>query len=642
MDEQENISILLGDGTEKEYPKGISPLDILEDLDPKRGALVAELSGELVDLNRPLNQGGELKFLGFDSPRGREVYRHTTSHVMAQAVKRLFPEAKIAIGPAIEEGFYYDFAVENPFTPEDLEKIEDEMRKIMSEDGALTREDLSKEQAIEIFDELGETYKVELLEEIDDETVTVYRQGDFIDLCRGPHLPTTGKVDQFKLLSVAGAYWRGDENREMLQRIYGTSFDSEEGLKDFLEKREEAEKRDHRRLGLELDLFSIREEIGPGLVVYHPKGAILRNIIEDFLKEEHLKRGYKMVYGPHIMKQGVWETSGHLQMDYPMYLFEIEGQGYGIKPMNCPAHIYIYKTRTRGHGELPVKYFELGTVYRHERSGVLHGLLRVRGFTQDDAHIFCTPEQLEEEITSALEFAFHCQRAFGFSKFKVALSTRPDKYVGTEELWDQATDALKRALESHDIDYSIDEGEGVFYGPKIDVKIEDALGRLWQGPTIQVDFNLPERFDMAYAGADNQSHTPVMIHRTVLGSLERYIGLLTEHYGGAFPLWLSPVQVELIPIADRHVEYAEKIREEMESKGLRAEVNHEHETTGNKIRKAWTQKIPYMVVVGDKEIEGSTVSVRTLSGRDERGLDPEKFISSLLEEMESRSNVPVI
>ncbi len=599
--------------------------------------LAADYNGNTVDLPHQLFDSGNITPLGFDSPRGREAYRHTASHIMAQAVKRLFPEAKLAIGPAIEDGFYYDFEIPEKLTPEDLPHIEEEMRRIISEDLPIERREMSRRDAIKYFENKSERFKVELLEEIDDETVTVYSQGEFSDLCRGPHLSTTGRVKAFKLLTLAGAYWRGDESREMLQRIYGTAFDSQEELDEYLEARNEAIRRDHRRLGVELELFSIRDEIGPGLVIYHPKGAILRTVIEDFLKKEHEKRGYQLVISPHIMRRDIWATSGHLQMEYPMYFFDIEGHGYGIKPMNCPAHILIYKSKTRGHRDLPLRFFELGTVYRHERSGVLHGLLRVRGFTQDDAHIFCTMDQAEEEINNCISFAFEVQRVFGFDTFRIALSTRPEHFVGNLADWERATQTLKKALESNDLEYSVDEGEGVFYGPKIDVKLKDALGRWWQGPTIQFDFNLPRRFEMSYVGADNEEHTPVMIHRTVLGSLERYIGILIEQYAGAFPLWLAPVQVNVLPIADRHVPYAKEVAEILTLRGIRTEINDERETTANKIRKAWQMKIPYMIILGDREESTRTVSMRSLSGKDERGLDLEKVIEALLSEIESKS-----
>ncbi len=637
------IKVILEDETTVEVPRGSTPLDVLQEagIRANEGTVIAEVNGAAVELNRPLESDCHLTFLDFNTPRGREAYRHTASHVMAQAVKRLYPDAKLAIGPSIENGFYYDFSMEHVLTPEDLPAIAEEMARIVAEDLPLTRKEISREEALSLFQERGEEYKVELLEDIEGDTATVYQQGRFVDLCRGPHLLSTGRLEALRLLSLAGAYWRGDEKREMLQRIYGTAFDSSEELDEYLRMREEAEKRDHRRLGPELDLFSIHDEIGPGLVVYNPNGAILRTVIEDFLKVEHARRGYQLVISPHIMRREVWETSGHLQMQYPMYFFEIDGQGYGIKPMNCPAHIYIYKSKTRGHNELPLRLFELGTVYRHERSGVLHGLLRVRGFTQDDAHIFCTMEQAEKEIDDAIRFAFEVQRAFGFTEFQVALSTRPENYVGDIEEWERAIELLRKALEDQSLEYVVDEGEGVFYGPKIDVKLKDALGRYWQGPTIQFDFNLPRRFEMTYAGADNREHTPVMIHRTVLGSLERYMGILIEQYAGAFPLWLAPVQVEILPIADRHVPYAEDIRERMESSGIRVKVNRESERTGNKIRKAWKMKVPYMVIVGDKEVESGKMSVRSLAGRDERDVEVDRFVADLSREIDSKHSLEV-
>jgi len=639
----EMLKVVLEDGSAVEVQAGMTPLGVLEIAGESlpEGSVIAEVNGESVELDRPLQTGGNLKFLGFDEPRGAEAYRHTASHVMAQAVKRLYPDAKLAIGPAIEDGFYYDFGLEDAFKPEDFAAIEEEMSRIVAEDLPVRRRVLSREEAVALFRERGEPYKVELIEDIGDEALTLYEEGEFVDLCRGPHLATTGRLKAFKLLSIAGAYWRGDENREMLQRIYGTAFETSEDLEEYLRLREEAEKRDHRRLGPELELFSIREEIGPGLVVYHPNGAIVRTVIEDFLKVEHARRGYQLVISPHVMRREVWKTSGHLDMEYPMYFFEVDGQGYGIKPMNCPAHIYVYKSRTRGHHELPIRYFELGTVYRHERSGVLHGLLRVRGFTQDDAHIFCTMEQGEKEVNDALEFAFEAQRMFGFTTFKIALSTRPDHSVGTDADWDTATAILKKALEDQGLDYFVDEGEGVFYGPKIDVKLQDAIGRYWQGPTIQFDFNLPRRFEMTYAGADNREHTPVMIHRTVLGSLERYLGILIEHYAGAFPTWLAPVQVEVLPIADRHLDYARSVASRMSERGIRVKVNEERETTGNKIRKAWRMKVPYMAIVGDNEVEAGNVSVRSLAGRDERGVDLAKFMDELQLEISSRMSLEV-
>jgi threonyl-tRNA synthetase len=636
----DEIKVALENGSDVEAPSGTTPLEVMVMAGAKARspALVAEFDGEAIELNRPLFRDGHLRFLGFDDPLGAGALRHTAAHVMAQAVKRLFPEAKLAIGPAIEDGFYYDFGLEHSFTPDDLPAIAEEMERVVAEDLEISRVEMPVEEAAALFRERGDSYKVELLEGMADvDTVTLYRQGEFLDLCRGPHLASTGKLKAFELLSIAGAYWRGDETREMLQRIYGTAFDTRKALRQYLAMREEALKRDHRRLGAELELFSIREEVGPGLVIYHPNGAIVRTCIEDFLKVEHAKRGYDLVISPHIMRQGVWETSGHLEMQYPMYLFDIEGQPYGIKPMNCPAHIYIYKSRTRGHNDLPIRYFELGTVYRHERSGVLHGLLRVRGFTQDDAHIFCTPEQLDGEINDALSFAFEAQRTFGFTTFRIALSTRPDHFVGSDDDWGLATGALQKALEEQQLDYVVEEGEGTFYGPKIDVKLQDAIGRYWQGPTIQVDFNLPKRFDMTYAGADNREHRPVMVHRTVLGSVERYLGILIENYAGAFPPWLAPVQVEILPIADRHVDYARGVKMRLDERGIRSRLNEDRETTGNKIRKAWRMKVPYMIIAGDNEVDAGNISVRSLAGRDERGVDLASFTDELLLEISSRS-----
>jgi len=567
-----------------------------------------------------------------------DILRHTSAHIMAQAVTELYKDVRLGIGPTIEDGFYYDFDLDHTFTPDDLEKIEQKMREIIKKDIPLVREEISREEAIKLFEKAGATYKVDLLQKIEEPVVSIYRQGDFVDMCRGPHLKSTGRVKHFKLLNLAGAYWRGDENNPMLQRIYGTAWKTKGELDDYLNKLEEIAKRDHRRLGRELDLFSMSEDIGPGLAVYHPHGTTLRFIIEDFLKEEHKKRGYQFVISPHIMKASIWKTSGHYQMQYPMYFFDIEGQEYGIKPMNCPAHIHVYKSQPRSYRTLPLRFFELGTVYRHERSGVLHGLLRVRGFTQDDAHIFCLPDQIEQEILAALEFAFFALKTFGFEEYHVMLSTKPDKYVGTEENWERATEALKTALEDNKVSYEVDPGEGVFYGPKIDVKLKDALGRLWQGPTIQVDFNLPERFDMVFYGADNAQHRPVMIHRTVLGSVERFMGALIEHYGGAFPMWLAPVQVVIAPIADRHLGYATEILNELTANDIRAEIDERRETIPAKIRDAQMRKIPFTVVVGDKEEEAKTLAVRGRSGQDRRGVRLKELVLEIKEKVETKSS----
>jgi len=535
---------------------------------------------------------------------------------MAEAVQCLFPEAKFGIGPTIENGFYYDFELPRALTPEDLPVIESKMREIIAQDLPFVAEKVSRDEARKLF--ANQPYKLELIDEIPDAEVTVYRQGSFTDLCRGPHLSSTGGVGAFKLTHVAGAYWRGDERRPMLQRIYGVAFETEKELQDYLSRQAEAAKRDHRKLGKELDLFSTHEEIGPGLICWHPKGALIRRIIEDFWKAEHVKRGYDIVYTPHIAKLDLWKASGHWEF-YRDYLFspiEIEGQKYLLKPMNCLGHILIYKSKLRSYRSLPLRYAELGTVYRYERTGVLYGLARVRGFTQDDAHIFCRPDQVEEEVMAVVNLAQFMMGSFGFDEYKVLLSTRPDKYAGTISMWEEATKSLKRVLERLSLPYEIDPGEGVFYGPKIDIKLKDAIGHLWQGPTIQVDFNLPQRFNVCYIGEDSLEHNVVMIHRTVLGSMERFLACLTEHYGGAFPVWLSPIQAVVIPIADCHVSYARKVGGDLEKEGIRVQVDDRSERMNLKIREAQLEKIPYMLVVGDKEIASSAVSVRARGGED--------------------------
>ncbi len=568
----------------------------------------------------------------------RQMLRHSAAHVMAQAVQQLYPGTKLAIGPAIEEGFYYDMDIPVSLSPDDLAAIEERMGAIATEALSFRREEFSRQDALDLFRGMDQPFKVELLEDMDDEVVSIYRDGDFTDLCRGPHVQDTSRIGAFKLLSIAGAYWRGDEKRPMLQRIYGTAFATEQELQDYITMREEAEKRDHRKLGRELDLFSFHDEAGAGVVFYHPKGAILRGIVEDFLKDEHRKRGYQMVVTPHLFKGDLWQISGHL--DYyvdNMYTLEKEGTTYVVKPMNCPGHLLIYKTKPRSYRDMPLKFFELGTVYRYERSGVLHGLLRVRGFTQDDAHIFCMDEQLEEQIIECLDFALSSLRTFGFEEFKMYLSTRPEGSVGSDEVWERSTKALADALEHHGIEYEIDPGEGVFYGPKIDVKLKDAIGRYWQGPTIQVDPNLPERFDITYAGADNRPHRPIMIHRVVLAGIERFLGVLIEHYGGAFPVWLAPVQVTVIPVADRHLDYALGLKERLGERGIRVEVNDDHETVNLKIRNSQLQKVPFTLVAGDREIEAGTVSVRLRTGEDLRGVSLEEFEEGIVKLVETRS-----
>jgi threonyl-tRNA synthetase len=543
-----------------------------------------------------------------------EIMRHSASHVMAEAILSLFPDAKFAIGPAIEEGFYYDFDLPRPLTPEDLPVIEKKMGEIIKADLPFTRRELAKKEAEKLF--ASQPYKLELLEEIPDDKVGTYQQGNFVDLCRGPHVNSTGEIKAFKLMSIAGAYWRGDEHNAMLQRIYGVAFDSQPELDSYLTRLEEAKKRDHRKLGKELDLFIVPEEIGGGLVIYTPRGGRIRTTIEDFWRQEHFANGYEILYTPHIGLSKLWETSGHLgfykeNMYSPM---TIDEQEYYLKPMNCPFHILAYKSKVRSYRELPLRWAELGTVYRYERSGVLSGLMRVRGFTQDDAHIFCTPEQMNSEISEVLRFSLYMLNTFGFRKYKVYLSTRPADAIGSEQMWKDAEDALRRVISENKLDYEVDEGGGAFYGPKIDIKIEDALGRLWQATTIQFDFNLPERFNMVYVGADGKEHRPYVIHRALLGSWERFFGLLIEHYAGAFPVWLAPVQVKMIPVADRHLEHAHKVMAVLKSRGVRVEVDDRSERMNLKIRQAQLEKIPYMVIVGDKEAADNSVSVRRRSG----------------------------
>jgi threonyl-tRNA synthetase len=634
----------LPDGRRLKVQKpGISLGEALKELEPKldKKLIGARRGEEYVDLYfRIPKDEGELELLTLDSEGAKWIYRHSMAHIMAQAVKRLFPEAKLAIGPSIEDGFYYDFDVPEPFKPEDLEKITKEMEKIIEEDHPFERIEVSIEEARRMLEGMDEPYKLELLDELEEgETISFYKDGEFIDLCRGPHIPSTGMVKHFKLLEAAGAYWRGDESRKMLQRIYGTAFLSKEDLEAFLRRREEAARRDHRVLGRELDLFSIHHEIGGGLVHWHPKGALIRYTIEKLWYEWHLEHGYQPVYTPHIASEEIYKISGHLE-NYAELMYapmQIEGRPYRIKPMNCPGHIMIYKTRTRSYRELPIRYCELGTVYRFERSGVLHGLLRVRGFTIDDAHIFCRPDQVEAEILEVFSSAMDFLRLFGFEEFEIFLATRPEQCVGAEEDWERATEALKQALDKTGLPYEIDEGGGAFYGPKIDVKVKDALGRSWQCSTIQFDFNLPERFDLTFAAEDGREHRPYMVHRALLGSLERFFGALIEHYAGAFPVWLAPVQAVVLPIADRHLEYAEQVLQKLKEAGIRAEISYsKHKTLSYRVRDAQLQKIPYMLVVGDKEEGSGTVALRL---RTEEDLGPKKleeFITFVQEKIARR------
>ena len=541
----------------------------------------------------------------------RHRMRHSAAHIMADAVLKLLPEAKMGIGPPTQDGFYYDFDVARPFTPEDLEQIEGLMRETISGKYPFRREELSREQAKQMF--ADQPYKLEIIDAIPDaETLSIYRHSEFADLCQGPHVENTEDIRAVKLLNVAGAYWRGDEHRPMLQRIYGTAFESQQELDDYLARLEEAERRDHRTLGRQLGLFSVHDEIGPGLIVWHPKGGVLRSIIEDYWRDIHYRHGYNLVYSPHIGRANLWQTSGHLgfykeNMYAPM---ELDEQEYYLKPMNCPFHIMIYRSSLHSYRELPLRIGELGTVYRYERSGVLHGLMRVRGFTQDDAHIFCMPEQVESEVGGVLDLTFEMLQTFGFSDYQISLSTRPEKHVGDPAMWEHATQSLRNALVQRDLPHDIDEGGGAFYGPKIDIKIKDALGRKWQCTTVQFDFNEPERFDLTFQAADGSRQRPYMVHRAILGSLERFFGVLIEHYAGAFPLWLAPVQAMVIPIADRHLDYARSVREQLRDRGFRVEVDDRGERMNQKIRQAQLQKIPYMLVVGDREQEQGAVSVR--------------------------------
>jgi len=540
--------------------------------------------------------------------------RHSASHVMAEAVLSIFPDAKFGIGPAIEDGFYYDFDLSRALTPDDLPVIEQKMSEIIRADLPFTHKELTKEEARKLF--ASQPYKLELIEEITDDRVGIYKQGNFVDLCRGPHVNTTGEIKAFKLTNVAGAYWRGKERNPMLQRIYGVAFDTQEALDEHLKRLEQLEARDHRRLNKQLNLYITPEEVGSGLIIYGPKAGRIRAIVEEFWQHEHFANGYELLYTPHIGLSKLWETSGHLDFyQENMYSpIDIEGQLYYLKPMNCPFHMLAYKSQLRSYRDLPMRWAELGTVYRYERSGVLLGLLRTRGFTQDDAHIFCTPEQIEDEITEVFRFSLKMWKAFGFDKYKVYLSTRPEKSIGTEEQWLQAEEALGKVLQKENTAYEVDRGGGAFYGPKIDIKIEDALGREWQMTTIQFDFNLPERFDLVYTGADGKEHRPYMIHRALLGAWCRFFGLIIEHYAGAFPVWLAPVQAKLIPVADRHLEYARKVEAELKSHGVRVEVDDRSERMNLKIRQAQLEKIPYMLIVGDKEAENNSVSVRCRSG----------------------------
>lgn len=634
--------ITLKDGSVKEVAAGTTILDIARGISEglARVALAAELNGVVVDLNRVVESDGTLNLLTFDAEGGKLAFWHTSSHIMAQAVKKLFPTAQLAIGPAIDNGFYYDFDVERPFTPEDLTAIEKEMAAIVKADLPLERFTLSRSEALEKV--ADQPYKVELIRDLpEDAALSFYRQGDFTDLCAGPHLSSTGKVKAVKLLKVAGAYWRGDEKNKMLQRIYGITFPKAIQLEEYIHLQEEAEKRDHRRLGRELGLFSMDDQVGQGLALWHPKGAKIRYRIEEYWRRKHLKNGYDMVYTPHIGRAELWQTSGHLgfykdSMYSPM---DVDGQEFFAKPMNCPFHVMIYKQGMHSYRDLPFRWAELGTVYRYEKSGALHGLLRVRGFTQDDAHLICAPEQMPAEIRRVLRFSLDMLKDFGFDQYHIYVSTQPKgKSVGETHQWDAATVALREAVLAEGLDCDIDEGGGAFYGPKIDIKIKDALGREWQLSTIQFDFNLPERFDMTFVAADGSKQRPYMIHRALLGSIERFFGILIEQYAGAFPTWLAPVQAKILPLTDKHLAYAEKVAEALRDMDVDVEIDARNEKIGFKIREAQLEKSPYMLVLGDKEMEAGTVAVRSRREGDLGAMALELFVARISEEIRNRVN----
>jgi threonyl-tRNA synthetase len=609
----------------KAMPTGAASIrEIIKD----RRAIAARVNGVLTDLTAPLTEGQVIETVLADSPQGIGIIRHSTAHVMAEAVKLLFPDARPTIGPSTEEGFYYDFDRSEPFSSEDLARIEEKMAEIVRADVPFIRKELSKKDARAFFTEKGEPYKVEIIDDLGDDvsTVSLYEQGSFTDLCRGPHAPSTGPLKAFKLLSVAGAYWRGNEKNKMLQRIYGTAFSSKKELDAYLTFLEEAKKRDHRRLGKELELFMFSEDVGPGFVIYMPKGGRLRSLLEEFEKKLHFRKGYDIVYGPSILRGKMWEISGHMD-NYKenMYFTEVDEQLYGIKPMNCLSHLMIYKSKVRSYRDLPLRYFELGNVTRHEKSGVVHGLLRTRQFTQDDAHIFCRPDQLIEEITSIMSMVQDVMAIFGF-EYTMEISTRPEKSMGSDEMWETATKALIDSLNAKGLPYDINEGDGAFYGPKIDVKIKDAIGRQWQCATIQCDFNLPERFDTHYIGSDGEKHRPVMLHRVILGSIERFIGVLIEHFAGAFPVWLSPVQAVIMNITDAQADYAKNVYGALMDSEVRTDLDLRNEKIGFKIREARVQKVPYMVIVGDREMAEGMVNIRDRSG-EQKTMAVNEFIS---------------
>jgi len=640
----DKVKVTLPDGSKKECAAGASVVQILREFDPSlaKSVLVASVNGQMVDLSERVEEDSEIRFFTFDSEQGREAFWHSTSHVMAQAVRDLFPGVKLAIGPSIEEGFYYDFDTEEPFEPEDLERIEKRMKEIVKANHAFSREELGKPEAEEIFKQGGEKYKLEILSELEGDKAILYRHDDFVDLCRGPHVPSTGVIKSFRLLSSSGAYWRGSEKNPMLQRIYGISFPRREELDHYLKRLEEMKRRDHRVLGKELELFSISDEVGPGLVLWHPKGAMIRKLIEDYWLDEHLKHDYQLIYTPHVARLHLWERSGHTGF-YQENMFstmKVEGEEYQLKPMNCPFHILIYKSTLRSYRDLPLKLAELGACYRYERSGVLLGLSRVRGFTMDDAHIFCKPEQLEEEVVKLLDFSLSMLRTLGFEDYQIFLSTRPEKSIGEEQNWEKAQEALRQALQRQNLEFEVDEGGGAFYGPKIDLKIKDVMGRPQQCTTIQFDFNIPERFDLTFVDSDGNHHRPIMIHRALLGSLERFFGVLIEQFAGAFPLWLSPVQIRIMPITDEQNSYSAEMEKRLKEEGFRVELDDRNEKINYKIREAEKEKIPYMFIVGKREVQDQNLSVRRHKKGDLGRFDLAEVIDKLKQEVDKKAAEP--
>ena len=632
------VKVTLKDGSVREYSEGTTLAEVASSISGRLGkeALVGRLDGKLVDLSTPLKKDASVEFYTFEHEEGRQVFRHSTSHVLAQAVQKLFPGTRLAIGPAIADGYYYDFDAPEKFTPEMLEKIEAEMEAIIKADLPFERMDMEREKSLDFFEKAGENYKVELINDLpEDAAISCYRQGDFTDLCAGPHVPSTGRLKSVKLTSLAGAYWRGSEKNKMLQRVYGTSFPKKSLLEEHLSRIEEAKKRDHRRLGAELDLFSIQDE-GPGFPFFHPKGMALRNELENFWREEHRRRGYQEIRTPIILNRTMWERSGHWDhYKENMYFTKIDDLDYSVKPMNCPGGMLVYKSRLHSYRDLPIRMGELGLVHRHELSGVLHGLMRVRCFTQDDAHIFMLPSQAKDEIIGVIDLIDYFYSVFGF-KYRVELSTRPEKSLGSDEVWEMATSTLEDALKSKGMDYKVNPGDGAFYGPKIDFHLEDCLGRTWQCGTIQLDFQMPEKFDLTYVGEDGQKHRPVMIHRVVFGSIERFIGILTEHFAGAFPVWLAPVQARVLPITGRHVEYAQKIMDRLDGEDIRVELDDRNEKVNYKIREAQGQKIPYMLVVGDREAENGGVAVPPPSAGDIGSMGLEEFVACIKDEIKTK------